>query len=716
MKKIICILLAFSMLLSICLPITAASTPSVSAGNRIPLATLGPYATHGNHQTRTVHTSHGDYAAYVTSSYTDGNGNTVSKWKLFRIDTATGTYKAIFTGEKFDDSSQVSLIVDRDENIWAVTSTSDFLRHYDIEGLDLRAHKYDPKTGEVTSYETINTNGGAYDWYGYGMSFYDSQSNRIVCMHAGGDYKAGSQTGASFNWTYFDIETGRWSRSIRYAKIPARHCYMYGYIDDRGGLVLLAQRDIEVKSLGYPEVGNNTGLSSADLQYMSQNGIKRQAADYAWDQLDLYYFPDIYKSSDVYTYNVAKADYSKVTGTQDERYTLEKRLSNYYPVNQNNNGGDILWVENKNGMTLLHITYNTAYVQAAMDRSKGIESRWYHQVWDMTDPTHAKRLYSSPIILEGGIADDAKDGGGYSFRLYKDTESNMYLVSGHLGKISLYRIVKDKDSYNYTYEKVGSSILASGLDNLVNISSHRGGSHIDNTINVMYAASNKYQFVSLTIDPPANTEQKVTCTEHSYYVSSILSTEPTCTETGENVYRCSLCNDIYTEVVPAIPHSFTEYVFPPTCTSVGYYEGYCGFCGLFEERELPASGHSLVHVTTESTCSTFGKTESHCENCSYTESKTLPKKEHSYEKGVCTECGAVDPYYSESDDYTLGDINADGAINGKDSNQQRQIISGAMMPTEEERLSADVKADGAINGMDANILSQFLAGAIGSLE
>ena len=129
MKKLICALLCIAMLLPLCIPSMAASTPSVSAGNRISLATLGPYATHGNHQTRTVHTSHGNYAAYVTSSYTDSSGNTVSKWKLFRIDTATGTYKAIFTGEKFDDSSQVSLIVDRDENVWAVTSTSDFLRH-----------------------------------------------------------------------------------------------------------------------------------------------------------------------------------------------------------------------------------------------------------------------------------------------------------------------------------------------------------------------------------------------------------------------------------------------------------------------------------------------------------------------------------------------------------------------------------------------------------
>ena len=65
---------------------------------------------------------------------------------------------------------------------------------------------------------------------------------------------------------------------------------------------------------------------------------------------------------------------------------------------------------------------------------------------------------------------------------------------------------------------------------------------------------------------------------------------------------------------------------------------------------------------------------------------------------------------------TLGDINNDGAVNGKDSNVMKQILSGATMPTETEEKAADVTKDGNLNGNDANILSRFLAGAIGSLE
>ena len=76
--------------------------------------------------------------------------------------------------------------------------------------------------------------------------------------------------------------------------------------------------------------------------------------------------------------------------------------------------------------------------------------------------------------------------------------------------------------------------------------------------------------------------------------------------------------------------------------------------------------------------------------------------------GKCTVCGEEDESF-----YTLGDINADGAINGKDSNQLKQIISGSSMPTDAEQLAADVNGDGSINGVDANMFAQFLAGALG---
>lgn len=524
MKRILSAVLSVLMLFS------ALSAPSVIGADAEPSAsgtgftnlsdtgiTPGPNSGHGNHQTRTVHTSHGDYAAYITDSYSASKG-TVDVWSLFRTDTETGTSEVIFTGEKYYDSSQVSLLVDKDENVWAITATSDSRRNLSSEGLDCRAHRLDAKTGEITSYSSL-VSGGAQDGYGYGTSYYDSVNERIIVVLAGGDYKAGSNTGASFNWTYFDIKTGKWSRSARHAYIPSRHCYMFGYVDENGGLILIAQRDIKATSLGYPEIGNDNGITSADRDYMWDNYIFRWSANYCWDQLDLYYIPSITRS-EIITYNVTEADYSRVIGTQSQRYLFENRLTNYYPETHNNNGGDFLVVKTKDNKTLLHITYNSAYIQAAMYRGKASESIWYHQVWDITDPKAAEKLYSAPITLNGTVADGVQTGGGYSFRLYEDGDGHLYLIScfdpetyrtyykdgatktetQYDSSVTVYQIMGK--GQNYTYRQTGDSHTLPGGGALINISSHRGGSVKDGTVNVLYMnndGNGDYIFTSVAV-------------------------------------------------------------------------------------------------------------------------------------------------------------------------------------------------------------------------
>ena len=99
MKRTLSFILSLIMMVAcFVVPSAAVETPSYTLGSRIELAKFGDYATHGNHQTRTVHTSHGDYAAYITSSYTSG-GYTIDKWSLIKIDTATGKSTVVFVGE-----------------------------------------------------------------------------------------------------------------------------------------------------------------------------------------------------------------------------------------------------------------------------------------------------------------------------------------------------------------------------------------------------------------------------------------------------------------------------------------------------------------------------------------------------------------------------------------------------------------------------------------
>lgn len=57
-----------------------------------------------------------------------------------------------------------------------------------------------------------------------------------------------------------------------------------------------------------------------------------------------------------------------------------------------------------------------------------------------------------------------------------------------------------------------------------------------------------------------------------------------------------------------------------------------------------------------------------------------------------------------------GDINGDGAVNGKDSNLMTRIVSGNVVPTLIEKIAADVKEDNTVNGVDANGLKRMVAG------
>ena len=54
----------------------------------------GNNAGHGGHQTRIVHTSHGDYTAYITDSI-ESNGKTMDEFSIIKIN-ADGTTKVIF--------------------------------------------------------------------------------------------------------------------------------------------------------------------------------------------------------------------------------------------------------------------------------------------------------------------------------------------------------------------------------------------------------------------------------------------------------------------------------------------------------------------------------------------------------------------------------------------------------------------------------------------
>jgi hypothetical protein len=158
-------------------------------------------------------------------------------------------------------------------------------------------------------------------------------------------------------------------------------------------------------------------------------------------------------------------------------------------------------------------------------------------------------------------------------------------------------------------------------------------------------------------------------------------------------------------------HEMTTGVVTYSTSAEDYYKTRIALGNAVEAAENGVCAHNYAIDATLSTpagCESDGENVYVCAYCADSYTEAVPATGHTFVDGTCSACGAAD-----GPAYTLGDINADGAINGKDSNQLKQIISGASMPTEAEQLAADVKTDGAVNGMDANLLAQFLAGAIG---
>ena len=91
------------------------------------------------------------------------------------------------------------------------------------------------------------------------------------------------------------------------------------------------------------------------------------------------------------------------------------------------------------------------------------------------------------------------------------------------------------------------------------------------------------------------------------YGEYVVTTEPTCTESGVETKTCSVCGDEQTRLVAALGHTeVTDPAKRPTCTETGLTEGsHCSVCGevLTAQEEIPALGHTDTNAD--------GK----CDNC-----------------------------------------------------------------------------------------------------
>lgn len=441
----------------------------------------GANSGHGGHQTRIVHTSHGDYTAYITDSI-ESNGKTMDEFSIIKIND-DGTTKVVFREYKVYDTSQVSLFVDNDENVWAVTVGDNKLKdQFDgrVDTIIAAAYRVDKNTNDATGYNVM-VQRKTFNGYGYSSFCYDSVNDKIYTLTCSGDEPG------ELVWLIFDMKTLTWDGTARAITTKNRQSYPYIYADGKGGMIILNERDIKCTSAGYPEVGNNDGLSAAELAKFD-----RWSANYLWDQLELYYIPDVYKE-EFTSVLVAEADYSRVKGeTQEERNSLEFRQTNEYPNFQNNRGGDTFL----DADGYLHIIYAKEYQLAAYTRET-TERKWIHAVYDISDPNNMKEISSTEII------DDAKLDYWCSFRMYQDERGNLFLISGESnketasGRIVVYK-VNGTPTDGYTYEELSDKQYEG--DSVINISNNRSNSLIDGNIGVtLMDKASDYDYIQVSI-------------------------------------------------------------------------------------------------------------------------------------------------------------------------------------------------------------------------
>ena len=118
-------------------------------------------------------------------------------------------------------------------------------------------------------------------------------------------------------------------------------------------------------------------------------------------------------------------------------------------------------------------------------------------------------------------------------------------------------------------------------------------------------------------------------TAHDWVKDTEASTEPTCTDAGHYVYKCSVGGETYEEYPTALGHSFTDYVYnnDATCQADGTETAKCDRCDATDTRT--AAGTKVDHsygeyvYNNDATCTEDGTETASCiYGCGTTDTRT----------------------------------------------------------------------------------------------
>lgn len=139
---------------------------------------------------------------------------------------------------------------------------------------------------------------------------------------------------------------------------------------------------------------------------------------------------------------------------------------------------------------------------------------------------------------------------------------------------------------------------------------------------------------------------------HDYIKDESKSEEPDCINEGYFYGKCSRCDDLRDEVLPALGHTEVIYALGEvaTCVKEGKTDGIaCEVCReiIKEQTTIPAVSHDYQgtwQTIIAPTCTSSGISIKTCKNCYDAQSVRLPEIGHSDANGddKCDVCGYVD--------------------------------------------------------------------------
>ena len=192
-----------------------------------------------------------------------------------------------------------------------------------------------------------------------------------------------------------------------------------------------------------------------------------------------------------------------------------------------------------------------------------------------------------------------------------------------------------------------------------------------------------------------STQQTIKKTDNHKY--EVVDSSPACFSDGEKVYECSVCEDTYTETVPAGTHDtkVVEVLVSATCELGGSERRACNYCEYTAVEETPALGHQLSTTgTTVIDGDTYSVIECHRLDCDYETTEFLFS-------------GTGNGFNDNSDTDNGRDTNTDSS-NGSDTN--RPSNSDTNSDSEVQTVTLILDANGGVLPEGAEQVTTYRVG------